>query len=336
MFSKIRIRSPYCTNCGKPLQVSDNFCRDCGQENDNKRQSFGRIMSDLVQGFLSIDSRLAHSLPALLFRPGFLTNEFLQGRRQRYLDPVRMFITIVVIYFILSSFGDTVNTTERTSKTDSTQTSKDSSVYFDEGPFKILLNDSKEPVTLVDSSGQINDQVELDDPHYIKIREMVSRGITDADEILDSLNIESTLWNRFYYGEVIKFAQMDFDNFKDFLISKLPWFVFFLMPVFALLLKLLYIRREFLYIDHLIFAFHLHSFLFLLGILYLIILKITGYGLTGWFVAAGILYICLAFKNFYSQTWLKSLLKIALLWLLYLGSALFTFLLSLMVMFVIY
>lgn len=48
---------------------------------------------------MSVDSRLTQSLPALLFRPGLLSKEYLRGRRQRYLDPIRMFITITVLYF---------------------------------------------------------------------------------------------------------------------------------------------------------------------------------------------------------------------------------------------
>ncbi|MBK8415754.1 MAG: DUF3667 domain-containing protein [Bacteroidetes bacterium] len=100
-----RIKSLYCTNCGKELSQQENFCPECGQENDNKRQTFGNLMFELVQSFSSLDSRLTHSIPALLFRPGLLSKEYLRGRRQRYLDPIRMFISITVLYFLIASFG---------------------------------------------------------------------------------------------------------------------------------------------------------------------------------------------------------------------------------------
>ena len=100
---KQRIKSKNCTICGVELQPADNYCPNCGQENDNKRQSFTHVMSHLILDFLHLDSKVLKSLPALLFKPGFLTKEYLEGRRQKYLEPVKMFITSVVIYFILAT-----------------------------------------------------------------------------------------------------------------------------------------------------------------------------------------------------------------------------------------
>jgi len=337
MSDKKRIKSPYCTNCGKVLQQDENYCPYCGQENDNKRQSFGHVMTHLVLDFLHIDSKIVKSVPALLFKPAYLTKEYLKGKRQRYLDPIKMFITIVVVYFVLASFSyDGKLPDSVTVQTDSTSVEGDTTVVFDEGPFKINVSNPDQPVTLIDSAGNIQNNISVSDPEYIKMRDLVGRGVTDTREVLDSLNVEPSVWNMFFYSQAIKFTKMDFNDFRKFLVAKLPWFIFLLMPVFALLLKLLYIRKDFLYIDHLIFAFHLHAFFFLTGIFFLIVLMITGHEITNWLLILTALYIILAFRNFYKQSWVKTLSKIFLLWLMYLASAMLFFIFSTLIVFVIY
>ena len=338
---KKRIKSSYCTNCGKVLQPEDNFCPHCGQENDNKRQSFGGVMSDLIQGFLSIDSRLRDSIPALLFRPAFLTKEYLRGKRQSYLDPVRMFIAIVVIYFLIASIGhDNEKDNNGNIKKDSTSLSinseTDSIQIIQEGPLKFSVFENDLSVVVADSLSELNDELEIDEKHYSQIRAMVKSGITDTRKIMDSLNIENTFWNRFYYGEVVKFAKTDFNDLKDYFVSKLPWIIFFMMPVFAFILKIVYIRKRYLFVDHLIFAFHLHAFYFMIGILYVLTSTITGYKPDALANGSTIIYTLFALKNFYGQGWIKTLLKSIVLFLLYAITAMFCLIFIALFIFLIY
>ena len=337
-----RIKSPYCTNCGKELSQQENFCPECGQENDNKRQTFGNLMFELIQGFLSVDSRLTQSLPALLFRPGLLSKEYLRGRRQRYLDPIRMFITITVLYFLIASFGseDPKKEIEKLVAADSTgliDIETDSLVVIEDSPLSYRITDKKS-AALLDSSETISsgEQLELDDYHYKDIKAMVKRGHINTIEIMDSLNIENTFWNRFYYGEVIKFAQSDFNKFKDYIINKLPWIIFCLIPIFALVLKLLYVRRKFLYIDHLIFSFHLYSFLFLTLILQTILEQFIDHDFDGWWFLIITLYTIFAFRNFYDQSYMKTIVKMFALLFIYSIAALFSLIFIMLVMFVLY
>ncbi len=338
-----RIKSPYCTNCGKELPQQENFCPECGQENDNKRQTFGRVMFELVQSFSSLDSRLTHSIPALLFRPGLLSKEYLRGRRQRYLDPVRMFISVTVLYFLIASFSseDPKKELEKLVENDSTAVlniDTDSLIIIENNPLSYKITDKK-TAALIDSvknSSDQSDEVVLGDQHYEKIRAMVKRGHINTIEIMDSLNIENTFWNRFYYGEVIKFAQSDFNKFKDYIISKLPWIIFCLIPIFALVLKLLYVRRKFLYIDHLIFSFHLYSFLFLTLILQTILEQFVDHDFDGWWFLIITLYTIFAFRNFYDQSYMKTIVKMFALLFIYSIAALFSLIFIMLVMFVLY
>ncbi|HMT28625.1 MAG TPA: DUF3667 domain-containing protein [Bacteroidia bacterium] len=341
MAAKIRMRSPFCTNCGKELHESDNFCPHCGQENDNKRQSFGRIMSELVIGFLSIESRLAHSIPALLFRPAFLTKEYLNGRRQRYLDPVRMFLTIVVIFFLVGSLEDDTNVDQGKKQTTESSATisenlKDTLLILDEGPLQLNFTEHASEDSNAISDSTDHEDLELDDANYGKIKELIKEGVTDENQIMDSLKIKNTFWNRFYYHEVIKFANTDFEDLKAYFISKLPWVFFSLIPLFAFILKMLYFRRKFLYIDHLIFAFHLHSFYFLTAILNNIISWISGFDCSVIANLFAIVYSFMALKNFYQQGYLKTALKFLTLYCTYFISALVSLIFIAFVIFLFY
>lgn len=281
-------------------------------------------MSDLITGFLSVDSRFANSIPALLFRPGFLTKQFINGKRHRYLDPVRMFITIVVVYFLFASTGETVNVNDKRS---STAEMIDSAMNS---------TGQNQPAATDTISKDHDAELELDLAEYEEIKALAKAGITDTDVVLDTLGIKKTFWNRFWYSEIIKFASSDFDEFKEYVFSKLPWVIFMLMPVFALLLKLFYIRNKILYIDHLIFAFHLHSFVFLAGWLYLLITDYTEADPivpVFWII---VIYTVLALKNVYNQSWTKTILKLFLLSIIYFIAGLLCLLFGTFVIFLIW
>lgn len=189
---------------------------------------------------------------------------------------------------------------------------------------------------LKDSTNKISQSLQLDIPNYQAICDLVNNGTTQPTAVMDLLGVENSFWNRFYYEEIIKFVQADFKQFRDFVISKLPWILFCLMPIYALLLKMIYFRRKFLYIDHLVFAFHFHSFLFLIGIFYLLAKKITGMDAALWVMTAINIYTLLAFKNVYGQSWMKTILKMILLFLTYMITLLICLMIFLVIMFLLF
>src|ERR1700739_2006188 len=89
-----------CLNCGAALQ--GHYCHVCGQENLVIKESFGHMMNHAVSDYFHFDHQFLSTLRPLLFKPGFLTNEYLAGRRARYLHPVKMYIFISVVYFLLA------------------------------------------------------------------------------------------------------------------------------------------------------------------------------------------------------------------------------------------
>lgn len=103
-------RPSACQNCGTPLQ--GDHCYACGQPVKGAVRHFSSIIGDFLDTVFEYDGRLWRTLGPLLWRPGFLSNEYLAGRRVRYVSPFRLFFFITVIAFLLAQlvvagdFGD--------------------------------------------------------------------------------------------------------------------------------------------------------------------------------------------------------------------------------------
>src|ERR1700744_2185987 len=88
-----------CLNCGTILE--GHYCHNCGQENLQIKEGFGHMMNHAISDYFHFDHQFFHTLKPLLFKPGFLTNEYMAGRRAQYLHPVKMYIFISLVYFLL-------------------------------------------------------------------------------------------------------------------------------------------------------------------------------------------------------------------------------------------
>ncbi len=90
-----------CPNCGIQLAAQFAYCPACGQGTDRRIDSFNEISRDFLEEYFSFDSKVFKSLLPLLYKPGFLTNEYVQGRRARYIPPLRMYLTISLLAFLM-------------------------------------------------------------------------------------------------------------------------------------------------------------------------------------------------------------------------------------------
>lgn len=94
-----------CENCNTKLQ--GEFCHNCGQQEIHNHGFLGSVIQDLLNTFFSYDSKVNRTVLPLLFRPGFLTREYMAGRRVRYILPFRLYLFSSVLCFILLSlWGD--------------------------------------------------------------------------------------------------------------------------------------------------------------------------------------------------------------------------------------
>jgi hypothetical protein len=92
-----------CKNCEHRLQAADLFCAQCGQESRDSGESMHAFVQHFLSDYFTFDSKIVRSFRPLLFNPGFLTAEFLVGRRVRYIPPLRMYLFISIVFFLMLS-----------------------------------------------------------------------------------------------------------------------------------------------------------------------------------------------------------------------------------------
>lgn len=103
-------------------------------------------------------------------------------------------------------------------------------------------------------------------------------------------------------------------DFGEMFSGNLPKVFFFLLPIFAMLLKLLYVRRDFFYSEHLVASIYMYNFFFLVGSLTMLIELIPGFDeFSVVTFLGGLAYLLVAMKKIYKQGWRKTIVKFSLL-----------------------
>lgn len=283
MSKKQKARLPantHCLNCG--TQLDSLFCPECGQKNKDYKLTFKDLFSEFFEELLDIDSRVLRSLRMLFTRPGFLTSEYTMGRRISYLPPVRIYLVASVLFFLILSL-------------------------------KTLLPELQDNEIIREFAETGDLETTLEQAVESKMNPSIQDSLAGSDEVVRILGADSTgsgvsvtLGDGSYDLEQNEVLARFTDNFAK--------VMFLLLPVAAFQLKALYVRRKKMYIEHFIFSLHVHSFIFSL----LILTVILDYKVTMWVVIiASLIYLYLAMKNYYEQTYVKTAFKMLLLLLSY-------------------
>jgi hypothetical protein len=321
-----------CLNCKHPLSEGFHYCPNCGQENSAKLVSFGTLVFEMISNFLSYDSRFVQTLFPFLFKPGFLTNEFIAGRRIRYTHPLRLYIFVSVVYFSVVSLM--INKSDPTKKNEINLSTNFTGVEVNSLKDSIVKDirtdlqeaQSSKPDAALQGKGQAKEQKkakEKDIPDigggelnaYIGY---INQDSITEDQILDSLHWEKNAFNRFKVHQGMRIAHLKKDEFVAFYLGKLSLMMFVMLPFVALFLKLLYIRRKRFYMEHLTFLLHIHAFVFLiLSIAFLCDYYRDKEEFSDWAYLLLAIYTFVAFKRVYLQGWFKTLSKIFLFLITY-------------------
>ena len=94
-----------CSNCNASVPSGDKYCGTCGQEQRNLHVGFWELIKEFVSDNFNFDTRLAVTLRHLLLKPGFLAQEFALGKRASYVPPIRLYLFISFVYFLLVSLN---------------------------------------------------------------------------------------------------------------------------------------------------------------------------------------------------------------------------------------
>jgi hypothetical protein len=326
---------PYCENCGAPM--AGPFCAQCGQAAIDYRRSFRHIIVDVLDSFLNWDSKFFATIAWLIARPWHLTNQFLAGRRVRYVHPLRLYLLVSILFFFVVNYWA-------------------KSIHAD--PSKLSAGDRAEIAADLDKENipsEVKARVRgaLDAKARTQAEAQTSpspeTAVTPQPSVIastpPSLVSPSPSGD---FGQLVQFDKPPSDKFEKWLeqrakekmgehgskmalfiatlFSNLPYMMFCCIPLFALVLKVLYVRKRVFYIDHLVYALHIHSFAYLATILIVLITiglnrSIPG-AFAGWIIAA--LWITftaqvfLSIRRVYRQGWFFTVFKFFLGGLAYL------------------
>lgn len=350
-----------CLNCG--AQVQGRYCHICGQENTEPHESFWALIQHFIFDLFHFDGKFFESVKYLLFRPGFLTKEYMRGRRLAYLNPIRMYIFTSAIFFLLifNFFTSGLNEEfeEGRRKEMALQTAR-VALANEKNPAKIdslknviaeadsFLVDLKEAgfvETGADSIKRVqnsrNDSLRRNKVGIGLSKDLAS-SVAEYDSIQNSLpeskrdgffrkyiRRRAAALNDKYRGRQLEM----WEKVTDKSIHSLPAMMMISLPFFAFILFMLYVRnKQLFFVDHLIFTLHLYIAQYINLLLLLAIGslgELTGWSIFSWLMIIQFLliffYLYKSMRNFYGQTRFKTIVKYAILnfWLLIIFSFLF-------------
>ena len=91
-----------CQNCS--AEVSGAYCPQCGQRQGELLPSVPEWIGHLLDELLFVNKKLPRDLGLLIRRPGRLTHEWVEGRRQQHLQPLRLFLAVALAYLATAPF----------------------------------------------------------------------------------------------------------------------------------------------------------------------------------------------------------------------------------------
>jgi hypothetical protein len=288
-----------CLNCG--AEVSSKYCPECGQLNREPRFNMKDLISDFVHDFTHFDSKFFRTTLFLITKPGFLTKEFIEGKRLKYLNPIRMYVFTSAIFFFFLYL--VYNLTEK--ENNPALPTVDFADGFKEG----ITADSKRIDTVKSSS----DTIDISSESGFK----TIQEYEDSQAKLPAVKKDNWIENWSTKQEIRLVDKFKNDSAgtiagvqKEF-VKSLPSLMFISLPFLAFLLQLIYVRRKSIsYVDHLLFLLHFYIFSFIISFFFVTALMLTSYDWLGWmgWVATALmvwvnLYPLLAMRNFYNHSW---------------------------------
>jgi len=223
-----------CRNCGTTLPApKPNYCGHCGQETHLKPPTLMEFAQQFGGSYISMEGALWRTLLLLLFRPGRLTTEYFAGRKRRYVLPLRLYLTISVVALLGLQWSGAMRP------------------QFDT------------PLIQLDGDGKGSGGTLLEQGDFTVLGLGGSgAGVKDGQFFCKGLPESwcERLKERFMLD--VKGMEREMRQMPERFVSHWGSAMFALLPLYALFLKLIYLDRRMRWSEHLVFALHLHAFIF--------------------------------------------------------------------------
>ena len=340
--------SPACLNCGTELMGP--FCYYCGQPDKNLLRFFPALVRDLLEDVVDFDSRFMRTLKPLLFHPGKLTRDYLDGRRFRYVPPMRLYIFSSMAFFIIAALmanqeieinsgadGKSIHINidpEKDSVPDAV--SREIQEAVSQGK---LSKEDAESISGTLQKAMVPDDTDSAPGDAGKDHDQITFGDKPWNRETNPLNIPflPDFVNEWINDEIEKSPQKgrEIEANPNLIVDKifdvLPAAVFVMLPLVAILFKFWYLFARKYYVEHLIHALHNHAFLFVVFTLALLSDKLAewldpAHVVMASKVSASIsvallcwipLYLLLSLKTVYRQGWGMTLTKFSVIGISY-------------------
>ncbi len=220
-------QSKQCENCQTLLQ--GKFCHLCGQDENSRMLAFSEFFMTLLNTVFSYDSKVNRTLIPLLIHPGEVCTEYLGGHRVRYIAPMRLYLFASVVFFLLLPWFMNIN-----------------------------FND--------DENFEINDEVKQEIRADLEADEDTKHLISAADKIEEEgfeLDFLSPEQNELISKKIEKIQSLSSREITALVTDSLPTVMFFMIPLFALVLKVTNIFKGRMYSEHFVVALYAQSFVFI-------------------------------------------------------------------------
>lgn len=289
-----------CMNCGHTL--FGDYCANCGQDTHDMRQPFFRLLKAALHNVFELDGRAYKTLFYLFTRPGFLSEEYTSGRRASYTPPLRLYLLISIGFFLMIAGFNSLQTIQAT-----LQGEEQTSLLQDPELIAALAEEN------LDLEGISTDASNED--------------LTEFLGFIDTINLPllSDQANANFHLALRRQAETNFSEVTadpaSFFLSTLEYFPIFMllmMPILALIQKILFYRARRFYVEHLILTLHNHAFIilaFFLGLLVGLVedLQINLLSATFGYLGSAIsiwmlVYLYLSLKNFFHRGFVLTML----------------------------
>jgi hypothetical protein len=292
--AELHLAASTCPNC--TATVAGNFCHECGQETALHPPSTREFVHEFIGHYVALEGKLWKSLALLLFRPGRLTLEYIRGRRVRYVQPLRLYLTFSLIFFAVMKFN--IHVVDNDAKPGAGHDRPAAHAPAATPPRKPALIQEDRPGETVEGTQWVMQGIARFSP---RLADAVGARLTHFFDLSgdDKMKVMS---GAFY--------------------SYVPYAIFFMMPVFALYLKLLYLGSRRRYGEHLLFALHANAFAFVAMTLW--ILVPNGLGLLTFLLGLWLtFYLPVAMRQVYGGGRILTALRWLVLMLLHLVTMFF-------------
>lgn len=307
-----------CLNCGH--QVEERYCPHCGQENTERRQPFYFLFTHFIEDFTHYDGQFWGTVKNLLFKPGKLTNTYLEGKRQVFVPPVKLYIFVSFITFFVFALFPMVNigskekNNEEHNKTGfikyvkPVQSIRTQNIIDSIEAKKNLTEEDSitlEKLKMIPDSAEIEKIMDMDrkiDPNWrygsYNTKKSYDSALAKNPGFFDFL--QKPVAHKFFELKEHGITKKELlENMLEKSFHNLPKALFIYLPLFAFFLWVFHSKKKWWYFDHGIFTLHYFCFLLLTILLIFLLGKLTN--LTDIKVINALIYLAMTVLSIYSM-----------------------------------